>query len=417
MIDICVPDIGDYQDVPIIEVMVAVGDTIGVDTPLLILESDKATMEVPASAAGTVSEIIARVGQRVSRGSLILRLAPALAASCAPADERLAVSPPAASGPAAVAVAAALPIGPPPGLMPRCGPAVRKLARELGVDLAQVVGSGPQGRLQKEDVLAWVKHSLLSPVAPTAAPSAGGLDLLAWPSVDFEKFGPVERRARSRLQKMSAANLHRNWVMIPHVTNFDAADITELDAFRQQINGEPGADGVKLTLLAFLIKAVVRTLQAYPAFNSSLDGTEMVYKNYWHIGFAAETADGLVVPVIRHADGKSLQQVARECAELAGLARLGKLKPEQMQGGCFTISSLGGIGGTAFTPIINAPEVAILGVTRASLQARWTGSVFAPRLMLPLCLSWDHRAVDGAAAARFLVHLSSLLSDLRRMIV
>jgi pyruvate dehydrogenase E2 component (dihydrolipoamide acetyltransferase) len=294
-----------------------------------------------------------------------------------------------------------------------CGPSVRRLARELGVDLAQVTGSGAKGRLQHADLMAHVKRTLQR----GASPATGGLDLLPWPQVAFEKFGPVERRPRSRIQKISAANLHRNWVMIPHVTNFDEADITELEAFRQQANAEAGEDGAKLTLLAFLIKAVVHTLQAYPAFNCSLDGDEIVEKGYWHIGFAADTPSGLVVPVIRDAERKSLREIAAESAQLARLARDGKLKPEQMQGGCFTVSSLGGIGGTGFTPIINAPEVAILGVTRASLQPHWDGRQFVPRLRLPLCLSWDHRALDGAAAARFLVHLSRLLADFRRVIL
>jgi len=297
-----------------------------------------------------------------------------------------------------------------------CGPSVRRLARELGVDLAQVVGSGAQGRLQHADVMAHIKRTLQRGTPP-AAPAPGGLDLLPWPKVAFEEFGPVERRPRSRIQKASAANLHRNRVMIPHVTNFDEADITELEVFRQRANAEAGQDGAKLTLLAFLIKAVVHALQAYPTFNCSLDGDEIVEKGYWHIGFAADTQNGLVVPVIRDAERKSLREIAAESAHLAHLARDGKLKLEQMQGGCFTVSSLGGIGGTGFTPIINAPEVAILGVTRACRKPCWDGRQFVPRLNLPLCLSWDHRALDGAAAARFLVHLSRLLADFRRVIL
>lgn len=420
-IDVRVPDIGDYRDVPIIELLVAVGETISADTPVVMLESDKAAMEVPASAGGIVSEITARVGDRVSQGSLILRLAADDSENPAPAGTPAGTAVPA---PAATtgAAAAASPIGaalsPARPLSARCGPSVRKLARELGVDLTDVVGSGPKGRLLKEDVIARVRHCLQSGAATTtgAAPR-GSLDLLPWPKIEFEKFGPVERRPKSRIQKISAANLHRNWVMIPHVTNFDEADITELETFRRQINGEQGEDAVKVTMPAFIIKAVVKTLQAYPAFNSSLDGDEIVVKKHWHIGFAADTPNGLVVPVIRDADRKSILDIARESAELSRLARQGQLKPEQMQGGCFTVSSLGGIGGTGFTPIINAPEVAILGVSRSAMKPLWDGTGFTPRLMLPLCLSWDHRAVDGAAAARFLAHLSRLLADMRRMIV
>jgi pyruvate dehydrogenase E2 component (dihydrolipoamide acetyltransferase) len=293
---------------------------------------------------------------------------------------------------------------------------VRRLARTLGVDLSCVTGTGPKGRLTKEDITAYVKHTLQAGPAPTIPPATNGsgLDLLPWPKIDFEKFGPIERRPKSRIQKISGQNLSRNWAMIPHVTNFDEADITDIEALRQQVNAEQSKGGAKVTLLAFLIKAVVHTLQAYPVFNSSLDGDDIVRKNYWHIGFAADTPNGLVVPVIRDANRKSVLDIARECAELAHLAREGRLKPEQMQGGCFTVSSLGGIGGTGFTPIINAPEVAILGVTRASIKPVWDGLAFQPRLMLPLCLSWDHRAVDGVAAAHFLVHLARLLADFRR---
>ena len=292
------------------------------------------------------------------------------------------------------------------------------MARQLGVNLAQVVGSGAKGRIQQEDIIAHVKRTMqAAPAEARPASNGGGLDILPWPKIDFEKFGPIERRPKSRIQKISAANLHRNWVMMPHVTNFDEADITDLEAFRQKINGELGKEAAKVTMLAFLIKAAVHTLQTWPAFNCSLEGDDIVEKRYWHIGFAADTPNGLVVPVIRDADQKSVLQIAAESSELARLAREGKLKPDQMQGGCFTVSSLGGIGGTGFTPIINAPEVAILGVTRAAMKPVWDGQQFVPRLTLPLCLSWDHRAVDGAAAARFLVHLARLLADMRRMIV
>jgi pyruvate dehydrogenase E2 component (dihydrolipoamide acetyltransferase) len=432
-IDICVPDIGDYKDVPVIEVLVAVGDAITADTPVVSLESDKATMEVPATADGVVTEITVKVGDCVSQGSVILRVAADNSeildgSSGMPATSPAAAVMPVTAAQTMITVALATteqiaaPELPARSLSVPCGPSVRKLARELGVDLANVVGSGPKGRLQKVDVIAWVKYNLQSGAAMSTETTPGAVsrdspDLLPWPKIEFEKFGSVERRPKSRIQKISAANLHRNWVMIPHVTNFDEADITELDAFRQQINGEQGREGVKVTMLAFLIKAAVRTLQAYPAFNSSLDGDETVLKNYWHIGFAADTPNGLVVPVIRDADQKSILDIARESAELSRSGREGKLKPEQMQGGSFTVSSLGGIGGTGFTPIINAPEVAILGVTRSTMKPVWDGASFTPRLMLPLCLSWDHRAVDGAAAARFLVYLSRLLADMRRMIV
>lgn len=427
-IDISVPDIGDFKDVPIIEVLVAVGDTIAIDTPVVTLESDKATMDVPATAGGVVTEIMIKVGDRVSQGGAILRIA---SGASAPAAQSVTIAPPVAASaaitPAAPAIAAPVTaqpasiVSPSRSITAPCGPSVRKLARELGVDLANVVGTGSRGRLQKEDVIAWVKRTLQSGVSArntSAAPRDGtGLDLLPWPKVDFAKFGPVDVRPKSRIQKISAANLHRNWVMIPHVTNFEEADITDLENFRQQINSEQGKDGTKVTMLAFLIKAAVKTLQKYPAFNSSLDGDNIIVKNYWHIGFAADTPNGLVVPVIRDADKKSVLEIARETGELSKLAREGKLKPDQMQGGCFTVSSLGGIGGTGFTPIINAPEVSILGVTRSTMKPVWDGKNFNPRLMLPLGLSWDHRAVDGAAAARFLVYMSQLLADMRRMIV
>jgi len=432
-IELRVPDIGDFKDVPVIELLVAVGDTIAVDTPLVTLESDKATMDVPSTAAGRVTEILIKAGDRVGEGSVIARLAVADAVSPPAAAEAMPlaepVSEPMADAVAPLAAASTLPHAAPIAALSTtpapsgaahgpCGPSVRRLARQLGVDLALVVGSGSKGRIFQEDVIAHVKRTMQAgPVEARPAATGGGLDILPWPKVDFEKFGPIERRPKSRIQKISAANLHRNWVMMPHVTNFDEADITDLEAFRQKVNGELGKEAAKVTMLAFLIKAAVHTLQAYPAFNCSLDGEDVVEKRYWHIGFAADTPNGLVVPVIRDADQKSVLQIAAESAELARLARDGKLKPEQMQGGTFTISSLGGIGGTGFTPIINAPEVAILGVTRAVMKPVWDGQQFVPRLTLPLCLSWDHRAVDGAAAARFLVHLGRLLADMRRIIV
>ena len=432
IIELRVPDIGDYKDVPVIELLVAVGDTVAVDTALVTLESDKATMDVPSTAAGRIAEILIKTGDRVGEGSVIARLEvaeaapvlntesvtvnrenePKIEAAAAPVTVS---APPPIPTPAPAPAAALAPSGPANG---PCGPSVRRLARQLGVNLAQVVGSGAKGRIQQEDIIAHVKRTMqAAPAEARPASNGGGLDILPWPKIDFEKFGPIERRPKSRIQKISAANLHRNWVMMPHVTNFDEADITDLEAFRQKINGELGKEATKVTMLAFLIKAAVHTLQTWPAFNCSLEGDDIVEKRYWHIGFAADTPNGLVVPVIRDADQKSVLQIAAESSELARLAREGKLKPDQMQGGCFTVSSLGGIGGTGFTPIINAPEVAILGVTRSAMKPVWDGQQFVPRLTLPLCLSWDHRAVDGAAAARFLVHLARLLADMRRMIV
>jgi pyruvate dehydrogenase E2 component (dihydrolipoamide acetyltransferase) len=432
LIELRVPDIGDYKDVPVIELLVAVGDTVAVDTTLVTLESDKATMDVPSTAAGRIAEILIKTGDRVGEGSVIARLEvadaapvlntesvtvnrenePKIEAAAAPVTVS---APPPIPTPAPAPATAPAPSGPANG---PCGPSVRRLARQLGVNLAQVVGSGAKGRIFQDDVVAHVKRTMQAAPAE-ARPAAGGsgLDILPWPKIDFEKFGPIERRPKSRIQKISAANLHRNWVMMPHVTNFDEADITDLEAFRQKFNGELGKEAAKVTLLAFLIKAAVHTLQTWPAFNCSLEGDDIVEKRYWQIGFAADTPNGLVVPVIRDADQKSVLQIAAESSELARLAREGKLKPDQMQGGCFTVSSLGGIGGTGFTPIINAPEVAILGVTRSAMKPVWDGQQFVPRLTLPLCLSWDHRAVDGAAAARFLVHLARLLADMRRMIV
>ncbi|MBL8405005.1 MAG: 2-oxo acid dehydrogenase subunit E2, partial [Dechloromonas sp.] len=351
IIELRVPDIGDYKDVPVIELLVAVGDTIAAETALVTLESDKATMDVPSAAAGRITEILVKTGDRVGEGSLIARLEVAGAATGispqAPATDRESeakaetpASPSAAPANVSAPAANLAPSGPANG---PCGPSVRRLARQLGVNLAQVVGSGAKGRIRQEDIIAYVKRTMQAASTETRpAAAGGGLDLLPWPKIDFEKFGPIERRPRSRIQKISAANLHRNWVMMPHVTNFDEADITDLEAFRQKINGELGKDAAKVTMLAFLIKAAVHTLQTWPAFNCSLEGDEIVEKRYWHIGFAADTPNGLVVPVIRDADRKSVLQIAAESSELARLARDGKLKPEQMQGGCFTVSSLGG---------------------------------------------------------------------------
>jgi len=417
--EVRVPDIGDFKDVPVIEIYVKVGDTVKAEDPLVSLESDKATMDVPAPLGGVVQEIRVKIGDKVSEGSVILALSTGSAPASAPAAAAPSV---AATAPAAAATAAS------PGggideaafALAYAGPAVRKLAREMGVDLGRVKGSGNHGRILREDVQAFAQSGgAAAAPAPKAASApagggVGGIDLLPWPKVDFAKFGPIERKDLSRIKKISGANLHRNWVMIPHVTNHEDADITELEAFRGQLNREHEKQGVKVTMLAFLIKACVAALKRFPEFNASLDGEALVLKRYYHIGFAADTPNGLVVPVIRDADGKGVLALARETAELASKARDGKLSPSDMQGGTFSISSLGGIGGTYFTPIINAPEVAILGVCRSATRPVWDGSAFQPRLVLPLSLSYDHRVIDGATAARFNVYLSQLLADFRR---
>ena len=435
-IEVKVPDIGDFKDVPVIEVLVKPGDAVKKDDSLITLESDKATMEVPAPSSGTVKELRVKVGDKVSEGSAIALLegageapkaqAPAAprskpAAAPAPAPARAAASAPAAAPPAPAAPAPAA--APPPAPAAEAGeghppahasPGVRRFARELGVDVASVGGSGPKGRILKEDIQSFVKEALAGGVRAAGGGGLADLGLPAWPKVDFAKFGPVERQARTRIQKISGPALARNWVMIPHVTQFDEADVTELEAFRVRVNEENAKSGVKVTLLAFLVKAAVAALKKYPVLNSSLDGDDLVLKQYWHIGFAADTPNGLVVPVIRNADQKGVIDIARESAELAAKAREGKLAPTDMQGGTFSISSLGGIGGTAFTPIINAPEVAILGVSKAATKPVWNGREFAPRQILPLSLSYDHRVVDGALGARFTAYLAQVLSDLRR---
>jgi pyruvate dehydrogenase E2 component (dihydrolipoamide acetyltransferase) len=464
--DVLVPDIGDFKDVPVIEILVKAGDEVAAETPLVTLESDKATMDVPSPAGGVVREILVKVGDKVSQGTRVARL---------DVDEKL--SKPAATqlkpAPPEEPAAEARPPGVPPvehvdperpfveeaprpappaqaGQPPRkdyggptdtvpppwdepaplaavideeafqkahAGPGVRKLARELGVDLGRVTGSGPKGRILPEDVYKFVKSVMTGAAAPASAaasPSGIGLALAPWPKVDFAKFGPVETKPLTRIQKIAGPALHRNWVSIPHVTNCDDADITDLESFRVALNKE---QDVKVTLLAFLMKACVAALQKFPNFNSSLEGDHLVIKKYWHIGFAADTPQGLVVPVVKDADKKGALAIAKETAELAGKARDGKLAPGDMQGATFTISSLGGIGGTYFTPIINAPEVAILGVCKAQTRPTWSGSEFKPRLMLPLSLSWDHRVLDGAAAARFNTFLAGLLGDARRMLL
>ncbi|RQS08638.1 dihydrolipoyllysine-residue acetyltransferase [Burkholderia sp. Bp8998] len=430
-LEVKVPDIGDYKDVPVIEIGVKVGDTVEKEQSLVTLESDKATMDVPSPAAGVVKEIKVKVGDSVSEGTLIVLLdaagAPAAAApqASAPAPAAAAPAPAAVPAPAqaAPAPAAAAPAAAPSGeyRASHASPSVRKFARELGVEVTRVQGTGPKGRITKEDITGFVKGVMTGQrgaPAAAAAPAGGGeLNLLPWPKVDFSKFGPFEAKPLSRIKKISGANLHRNWVMIPHVTNNDEADITELEALRVQLNKEHEKAGVKFTMLAFVIKAVVAALKKFPTFNASLDGDNLVFKQYYHVGFAADTPNGLVVPVIRDADKKGLVDIAKEMAELSKAARDGKLKPDQMQGGCFSISSLGGIGGTNFTPIINAPEVAILGLSRGQMKPVWDGKQFVPRLTLPLSLSYDHRVIDGAEAARFNAYLGALLADFRRIIL
>jgi pyruvate dehydrogenase E2 component (dihydrolipoamide acetyltransferase) len=435
---VSVPDIGDFNDVPVIEILVSVGDTVAVEDPLVTLESDKATMDVPSPAAGTVKAIHVKVGDRLSEGAPVLDLetapeagTPAPAVDEAPAPSREVTEPPAPPPPAAQPQAAqptaAQPPSAPAAVPPAtngdapvyASPSVRRIARELGVDLHGLPGTGRKGRLTPEDVRSASAGGPLTTGGVQADGSLAGLGLAPWPVVDFEKFGPVERVERTRIQKISAPNLARNWVMIPHVTHNAEADITELEAWRKQLNAEQGKDGVKFTMVSFLVAASVATLREFPIFNSSLDGEQLVLRGYYNIGFAADTPNGLVVPVIRDADSKGLVEIAGELAELSAKAREGKLGPAEMSGGTFTISSLGGIGGTSFTPIINAPEVAILGVTRAAVKPLWdeAAGTFAPRLMLPLSLSYDHRVIDGAAAARFVAHLAKVLSDLRRALL
>jgi pyruvate dehydrogenase E2 component (dihydrolipoamide acetyltransferase) len=431
---VAVPDIGDFKEIEVIEVLVKPGETVAKEQSLITLESDKATMEIPSPGAGRVQSIKVKVGDKVSKGSVILMLeggaakveAPAQAQAQAP---KAAAAQPAASGPQPVPAAAAAPRPVPrepreeTKTKPHASPSVRKFARELGVDLAQVQGGGPKGRILHEDVQAFVKGALSGKTA-SPAKSGGALpfNLPAWPEVDFAKFGPVESKQLPRIQKLSGPYLHRNWVSIPHVTQFDEADITELEAFRkaQTAETEKRKDKpFKLTMLAFMIKACVTALKQYPDFNSSLDksGESLTLKKYFHIGVAVDTPGGLVVPVVRDADRKGVFDVAGELAEISKLARDGKLKPGDMQGGTFSISSLGGIGGTFFTPIINAPEVAILGVSRAAMRPVWSGKEFAPRLIMPIALSYDHRVIDGASAARFTTYLVSVLSDIRKIIL
>ena len=453
-IEVKVPDIGDFHDVPVIEVLVKPGDAVAAEDALVTLESDKATMDVPAPAAGVVREVRLKVGDRVSEGAVVLVLEAAATAGApspqpppasgrggtvgavaapspqpSPASGRGTAMDAAAPSASPAAPAQASPPLPPAGegrgvraddegfRAAHASPSVRKFARELGVDLARVSGTGPNARIRQEDVQAFVKGVMSGGAAAGGAAAGGGLDLLPWPKVDFAKFGPVDVAPLSRIRKISGANLARNWVMIPHVTQFDEADITELEALRVRLNEENAKAGVKVTMLAFLIKASVAALAKFPDFNASLDGENLVRKRYFHIGFAADTPNGLVVPVVKDADRKGVLEIAREMGALSAKAREGKLGPADMQGGCFSISSLGGIGGTAFTPIINAPEVAILGVSKSATKPFWNGREFVPRLMLPLSLSYDHRVIDGAAAARFAAFVAAVLADFRRVLL
>ena len=450
-IEVVVPDIGDFDEVAVIEVLVKPGDSIAAEQSLVTVESDKASMEIPSSHAGVLKELKVQVGDKVSKGTLLAvleGLASAVAAPVSspppppePSQASSAPAPAPTAGPSTAAdrpvPTAALPAHEPTapaGPLPHASPSIRKLARELGVPLGEVKGSGPKGRITQEDVQSFVKavmtggtqteaQAAKAPPPVSSGSAAGAMpSILPWPQVDFSKFGPIERKDLSRIKKITGANLHRNWVLIPHVTNHDDADITELEAFRVRTNKEnegvgKETAGVKVTMLAFLIKACVSALKKFPEFNASLDGEQIVYKQYFHIGFAADTPNGLMVPVIKDADKKGVLQISTEMGELAKKARDGKLSPGEMQGGCFSISSLGGIGGRYFTPIINAPEVAILGVCRSQTEPVWDGKAFQPRLMLPLSLSWDHRVVDGAAAARFNAFLIQILGDFRRVLL
>jgi pyruvate dehydrogenase E2 component (dihydrolipoamide acetyltransferase) len=446
LVEVKVPDIGDFKDVAVIEVFVKPGDTIKVEQSLITVESDKASMEIPSSHAGVLKELKVKLGDKINIGDLLALLdgvdtasvpaaAPAAAAPAVPAPAPAASAPVAASpavapstpAVAATPVSADVPAHSPGGTtvgLPHASPSVRKFARELGVPLEEVKGTGNKGRITQEDIQAFTK-SVMSGATRTKAQAAvggsggdgAGLGLIPWPKVDFAKFGPIERKELGRIKKISGANLLRNAIMIPAVTNHDDADITDLEAFRVSTNKENEKSGIKVTMLAFLIKACVAALKKYPEFNSSLDGDALVYKNYWHIGFAADTPNGLMVPVIKDCDKKGVLQISQEMSELAKKAREGKLSPAEMTGATFTISSLGGIGGKYFTPIINAPEVAILGVCKSTMEPVWDGKAFQPRLMLPLSLTWDHRVIDGAAAARFNAYLGQILSDFRRVLL
>jgi len=449
IIEIKVPDIGDFAEVSVIELLVKPGDAVKAEQSLITVESDKASMEIPSSHAGVVKELKIKLGDKVKEGSVVLLLdsqagvaaeAPASAATPSPAPAQAAAAQPAPVAPAVTAVAASAPAvaiasAPiaalpahdpmaPKGALPHASPSVRKFARELGVPLDELKGSGHKGRITEDDIKNFTKFVMAGSARTSSMGAASGgvsggsvLNLLPWPKVDFAKFGEVERQDLSRIKKISGANLHRNWVMIPHVTNHDIADITELEALRVQLNKENEKSGIKVTMLAFVIKACVAALKKYPDFNTSLDGDQLVYKKYFHIGFAADTPNGLVVPVLKNADQKGILQISQDLAELSKKARDGKLSPAEMTGGTFSISSLGGIGGRFFHPIINAPEVAILGLSKSFMEPVWNGKEFAPRLSLPLSLSYDHRVIDGAAAARFNAYLDQVLGDFRRVML
>ena len=430
-LEIKIPDIGDFKEVEVIELLVKPGDTVKAEQSLITVESDKASMEIPSSASGVVKELKVKIGDKVAEGSLILLLeaaegavaASAPASTPAPATTTAAPAPVAAPAAASPAPAASVPApsaaAPAANGKSHASPSVRKFARELGVDLTRVTGSGPKGRILIEDVQGFVKGVMAGGSTSSAAGGGAALGLLPWPSLDFTKFGETSLEPLSRIKKISGPNLHRNWVMIPHVTQYDNADITELEEFRKSANESLAKSGVKLTMLAFVIKASVSALKKFPAFNSSLDanGENLILKHYYNIGFAADTPNGLVVPVLKNADQKGLAQIAKEMGELSAQAREGKLKPADMQGATFTISSLGGIGGTAFTPIITAPEVAILGLSKSEIKPVWDGKAFVPRLMLPMSLSYDHRVVDGALGARFIVYLGDVLADMRKTLL
>ncbi len=448
IIDVTIPDIGDFDEVAVIELLVKAGDKVRAEQSLITVESDKASMEIPSSHSGVVKELQVKLGDKVKQGSVVLKLETVEGGSIAPAAAPAVAAPVAASAPAvaaptpvavsAAAVTSAVAVATPAhqptamlsGDLPHASPSVRKFARELGVPLNEVKGSGPKGRISQEDIQFFSRAVMTGETRTQAQASkapagdGSGLGLIPWPKVDFAKFGPIERKELGRIQKISGANLLRNAVMIPAVTNHDDADITELEAFRLLTNLEHEKSAkaginasVKVTMLAFLIKACVSALQKFPQFNSSLDGDALVFKQYWHIGFAADTPNGLMVPVLKDADKKGILQISAEMGELAKKAREGKLSPAEMSGATFTISSLGGIGGRYFTPIINAPEVAILGVCKSQMEPKWNGKEFVPRLMLPLSLAWDHRVIDGAAAARFNAHLGHILADFRRILL
>jgi pyruvate dehydrogenase E2 component (dihydrolipoamide acetyltransferase) len=430
-VEVRVPDIGDFKDVEVIEVLVKVGDSIKAEQSLVTVESDKASMEIPSSSSGVIKELRIKLGDKVNKGDVVAVLegAAATVATATPAAPAAAISAPLVAAAASVPAAASVKSAPvaedtaPLGKKAHASPSVRKFARELGVDVTRVTGTGPKGRITQLDIQSFVKGVMSGAQAVTAASKAAtggsGLSVLAWPSLDFSKFGSTTTEPLSRIKKLSGPNLHRNWVMIPHVTQFDEADITDLEQFRKDTNAALEKQGVKVTMLAFVMKASVAALKKFPAFNSSLDekGENLILKQYYHLGFAADTPNGLVVPVVKDCDKKGIAQIAAETSELAKKARDGKLSPADMSGATFTISSLGGVGGTAFTPIINAPEVAIMGLSKSEMKPQWDGKQFVPRLMLPMSLSYDHRVIDGAMAAKFTTYVADVLSDMRKVLI